>query len=681
MMLKKGLGYLRRQVGQGFRLTYRRHEAEPGQKQGGEALKTVAAQNQDQGLVTESEQRQIDHSLRESEARYRSIIEDQEELIRRFTPDGTLTFVNRAFCRYFNKTADELLGLNFIQLIPTEDHDTVREQMLMLTPAEPVAQAERRFISIDGTVRWQQWINRAIFDEASQIIEYQSVGRDITAKKQVEQKLQESEARYRAIIEDQEELIRRFRPDYTLTFVNSAFCRYFGQTAENLLGQSFMKLIPCEDHELVRCQIEALNPDNAVAVAERRFTLANGEVWWQQWVNRAIFDHNGCIVEYQSVGRDITSQKKVERQLKESEARYRAIVEDQEELIRRFTPDGTLTFVNRAFCRYFDKSPEDLLGLNFIHLIPPEDHKMVWLQIARLTPADPVAQAERRFIGPDGKVRWQHWINRAIFDEAGQIIEYQSVGRDITSQKEAEIKISEAREAIARATRVTTLAIIGGGIAHEINQPLNAIRVLAETGLHLCRTNAAMSKVVQCIRDVSGQVDRIDSIVNHLRSFLRTTQMVEYVPCHLNDVVESSLSYVSNQLFVQHIKVKKELALGLPPVNGSFVRFEEVVLNLLMNAMQALEGRDGQVKEIIIRTWADEDVHLTVSDNGPGIAPEICGKIFEPFFSTKKLGDSMGLGLSIVEVIVASCNGSIKAENNTGGGTLIQVSLPGIPNV
>ncbi len=552
---KKGLGYLRRQVGKGFRLTYRRHEAEPGQRYGGEALKTVAAQNQAKGLVTDTEQRQIDHSLRESEARYRSIIEDQEELIRRFKPDGTLTFVNRAFCRYFNKTADELLGLNFIQLIPPEDHDTVREQMLTLTPAEPVAQAERRFISIDGTVRWQQWINRAIFDETNQIIEYQSVGRDITAKKQVEQKLQESEARYRAIIED------------------------------------------------------------------------------------------------------------------------------QEELIRRFTPDGTLTFVNRAFCRYFDKSPDDLLGLNFIHLIPPEDHKTVWLQIARLTPADPVAQAERRFIGPDGKVRWQHWINRAIFDAAGQIIEYQSVGRDITSQKEAEIKISEAREAIARAARVTTLAIIGGGIAHEINQPLNAIRVLAETGLHLCRTNAEMSKVVQCIRDVSGQVDRIDSIVNHLRSFLRTTQMVEYVPCHLNDVVESSLSYVSNQLFVQHIKVNKELAPGLPPVNGSFVRFEEVVLNLLMNAMQALEGREGQVKEISIRTWADGDVHLTVSDNGPGIAPEICSKIFEPFFSTKKLGDSMGLGLSIVEVIVASCNGSIKAENNTGGGTLIQVSLPGIPNV
>lgn len=555
MMLKKGLGYLRRQVGQGFRLTYRRHEAEPVQRQGGQVLKPVTAQDRDKSLVTDLEQRQIDYSLRKSEARYRAIIEDQEELIRRFTPDGTLTFVNRAFCRYFNKTADELLGLNFIQLIPPEDHDTVREQILMLTPAEPVAQAERRFISSDGTVRWQQWINRAIFDEASQIIEYQSVGRDITAKKQVEQKLQESEAR------------------------------------------------------------------------------------------------------------------------------YRAIVEDQEELIRRFTPDGTLTFVNRAFCRYFDKKPDDLLGLNFIHLIPPEDHKTVWLQIARLTPAEPVAQAERRFIGPDGKVRWQHWINRAIFNEAGQIIEYQSVGRDITTQKEAEIKISEAREAIARATRVTTLAIIGGGIAHEINQPLNAIRVLAETGLHLCRTNAAMGKVVQCIRDVSGQVDRIDSIVNHLRSFLRTTQMVEYVPCHLNDVVESSLSYVSNQLFAQHIKVTKDLAPGLPPVNGSFIRFEEVVLNLLMNAMQALEGREGQIKEIIIRTWADEDVHLTVSDNGPGIAPEICGKIFEPFFSTKKLGDSMGLGLSIVEVIVASCNGSIKAENNAGGGTLIQVSLPGISNV
>ncbi|WP_333594852.1 PAS domain S-box protein [Anaerospora hongkongensis] len=493
--------------------------------------------------------------------------------------------------------------------------------------------------------------------------------------------LRESEARYRAVVEDQEELIRRFKPDYTLTFVNRAFCRYFGQTAEALLGQSFMKLIPCEDHEGVRCQMESLSPDNPVAVAERRFAMPHGEVRWQEWVNRAIFDQHGNIVEYQSVGRDITSQKKVEQQLKESEARYRAIVEDQEELIRRFRPDGTLTFVNRAFCRYFNKTADELLGLNFIHLIPLEDHKTVRQQIALLTPDDPVAHAERRFIGPDGKVRWQHWINRAIFDEIGRVVEYQSVGRDITVQKEAEIKISEAREAIARAARVTTLAIIGGGIAHEINQPLNAIRVLAETGLHLCQAKAEPGKVLQCIRDVSGQVDRIDAIVNHLRSFLRTTQMVEYVPCDLNAVIESSLSYVSNQLFAHHITVRKELLPGLPLVNGSFVRFEEVVLNLVMNAMQALEGKAGQCKEIIIRTWSDEDVYITVSDNGPGIDSAICSRIFEPFFTTKKMGDSMGLGLSIVELIVAACNGSIKVENIDGGGMLVQVSLPAISNV
>ncbi len=132
------------------------------------------------------------------------------------------------------------------------------------------------------------------------------------------------------------------------------------------------------------------------------------------------------------------SRQKAEEALRKSEGRYRAVVQDQTELICRFTPDGTLTFVNDAYCRYFGKKPEELLSHKFMPLIPKEDHREVEKHFASFSRANPVAEQEHRVIAPNGDVRWQRWINRAIFDAHGAIVEFQSVGRDVSEQKQVE---------------------------------------------------------------------------------------------------------------------------------------------------------------------------------------------------------------------------------------------------
>ncbi|MDF2875172.1 MAG: kinE 2, partial [Sporomusa sp.] len=530
-----------------------------------------------------SMRRQAEEALKKSEARYRAVIEDQVDLIRRFLPNGRLTFVNSSFCRYFGKTMDQLIGQNVISLIAAEEWEKFKEQIFSLTVDNPVAMVERKFVSPDGQVRWQQWVNRAIFDDCGSIVEFQSVGRDITAQKHVEQQLKESEARYRAVVEDQVDLIRRFLPDGRLTFVNSAFCRYFGKSMEELIGENVMSLISPDDRDRFKEQIFSLTVDSPVAMTERKLIGRDSQVRWQQWVNRAIFDDCDRLLEFQSVGRDITTQKQVEQQLMESEARYRVVVEDQVDLIRRILPDGRLTFVNSAFCRYFGKSMNEIIGENFIHFVPPAHRESILRMFNLLSPENPVAFSEYQFGTADGN-RWVQWNNRAIFNAVGDIVEYQSVGRDITAQKEAEIRIAEARAAIERAARVTTLAIIGGGIAHEINQPLNAIRLLAETILlrHQSKGKLPVGEVIKSVLNISQQVDRIDNIVNHLRSFLRNSQNYDYIPCNLNDIIEKALSLVSNQLFSRQIEVKKQLASNLPYVYGSTIRLEEVLLNLLM---------------------------------------------------------------------------------------------------
>jgi PAS domain S-box-containing protein len=148
----------------------------------------------------------------------------------------------------------------------------------------------------------------------------------------------------------------------------------------------------------------------------------------------------------EALTREAMRRQRAEEALRKSEARYRAVVQDQTEVICRFTPDGTLTFVNDAYCRYFGKKPEELLGHKFMPLIPKEDHRQVEKHFASFSRANPVAEQEHRVIAPNGDVRWQRWINRAIFDAQGAIVEFQSVGRDVSERKRAEGELEEHRK-------------------------------------------------------------------------------------------------------------------------------------------------------------------------------------------------------------------------------------------
>lgn len=611
-------------------------------------------------------------SYRQSNELYRVLVDQAGVGIFVTDCEYRLININSWLCSMFGYAKKELREKNFVELIVTESLNNGYELVSNIKEGKKIIEE-----------LWCRRKDNSVFlcELTINIVpggRLQGIARDITKYRQTELALKESMARYQAVVEDQIELIRRFRPDGTLTFLNSAFCKYYGKDMDELLGQNFMDLFPVEDRETVKRQIFSLNKDNPVAIAERRFIRPNGEVVWQQWTNRAVFNESGQIVEYQSVGRDITSQKQVEEQLKRSEARYRAIVEDQVELIRRFNTDGTLTFVNGSFGKFIGQPVEEIIGQNFTTFIRADDREEIRKKVYSLTPENPVVVTEPRFVDNQGNVHWTQWVNRAILNEHGEIVEYQSVGRDITSQKEAELKITEAREATKRASRVATLAVIGGGIAHEINQPLNAIKVLAETILYLynSRNEVPVEEIIKSITNISRQVDRIDSIVNHLRSFLKTSQSFEYVPCDINEVVENSLSLVKNQILSRRIKVTKRLE-AVSPVCGCFVRFEEVVLNLIMNAVQALEPCKQENKEIVISTWAaDHKIHLTVSDNGPGIDQDIAQKVFEPFFSTKDVSNSMGLGMSIVHSIVISSNGTISVANNPSGGANIHITFP-----
>ena len=420
--------------------------------------------------------KKMEAALRESETRYRAIVEDQLELIDRWQPDGTLTFVNQACADYLNCPPEELLGRNYFDFLSEDQQIFLKQRLKDLTPENPTITIEE-IITVNGNQRWMRWTNRALFDDNGELLEYQSVGNDITDQKFVENELAQSERRYRTIVDSQKELIDRWNPEGILTFVNASCCQYFNKSQEELLGTSIVDLAPEHEKQRLQNYMLTFSINQPSQYYETFQSDAAGNMRWVEWQDSAIFDDNGQIVEFQSVGRDITEEKRAKDELQKSEARYRAVVEDQVELISRWLPDSTLTFLNDAACRFFNKSHEELLGTSMIELAPDREKQRLRDYIASFNADNPDQSIQITGLDKNGSLRWFEWHDRAILNDHGQIVEFQSIGRDITEEKRAkeELLISEARyravvedqmELVCRMQPDTTLTFINNAYAH-----------------------------------------------------------------------------------------------------------------------------------------------------------------------------------------------------------------------
>jgi C4-dicarboxylate-specific signal transduction histidine kinase len=235
------------------------------------------------------------------------------------------------------------------------------------------------------------------------------------------------------------------------------------------------------------------------------------------------------------------------------------------------------------------------------------------------------------------------------------------------------------QEYTAKAKKTASLSAMSAGVVHEIAQPLNAIKVLADGILYWYEKEQVLNldEAVETFRRISSQANRIDDIIKYMRSFASVGGQTLMEPCNWNRVVNGALSMVGRQFSAHGIEIKIELAEQLPDIWGNVNRLEEAVINLLINAMQSLDARNQLDKEVACITYIVKDIAvLEIRDNAGGIEEGILEKIFEPFFSTKNQGEGMGLGLSIVQSIMSSYKGQIKAFNNEQGGATFILEMP-----
>ena len=313
--------------------------------------------------------------------------------------------------------------------------------------------AEYRIIWPDGSIHWLSASGTGIYDEAGNLVEMLGAIMDVTERKQAELSLQESQQFIQSIADSSPNILYIFdlqqqRPIYANRTATEL--GYGADEFSDVVETIYRVLIHPEDLQQVNQHIAAIADAADEDVLEVEYRLQQKDGSWRWFLSRDRpfkRDHLGQVWQYVGAAQDITERKQMEITLRESELRYWGIVEQQTDLICRFLPDGTLTFVNDAYCRYFNQSRQALIGHTFMPLIPPEDWKLAEAALAELSPDHRTVTYEHRVILADGAVRWQQWTDQAIYDSNHILLELQAVGRDITDRKLAELELrqSEAR--------------------------------------------------------------------------------------------------------------------------------------------------------------------------------------------------------------------------------------------
>ena len=446
---------------------------------------------------------------------------------------------------------------------------------------------------------------------------------------------------------------------------------------EVLTSKSFMNV--CHPDDLDRTTqtcVEAIAQGKSYD-QEYRVVHPDGRVRWVLDRARNVGDTSSKSRRMTGVIIDITERKQAEQALRESEERYRNVVETQTEMICRFLPDTTLTFVNDAYCRFFGRARDQLVGTKFVDLIPKSARPGVLRHVESIMQNPRTQIYEHEVLQPDGSIGWQQWFDHAIVDSTGQVVELQGIGRDTTQLKRAELDAQERREEVTHLTRVAILGELSGALAHELNQPLTAILSNAQAAQRLMeRDPVDLDEVRAILADIADDDKRAGDVINRLRALMKKGE-AKLLPLGLNNLAADVLGLAHSELIERSVEVTTRLAPGLPDIHGDRVQLQQVVLNLLMNACEAMDETPPGDRSIVISTEHDGNgtLRMAVTDRGDGIPAGIIDRVFEPFATTKKHG--LGLGLSICRSIIAAHGGRLSAANNRDDrGATFLISLP-----
>lgn len=491
----------------------------------------------------------------------------------------------------------------------------------------------------------------------------------------VQDELRASEEKFRTVVEQLGEGIVITDLDERIVYTNHRNCEITGYTRDELVGRiaSDVLTVP-EDRERIRGQ-HAKRVGGGSSSYQVQQVRGDGSRIWVEIHGQPLRDPAGEPYGTVGVIRDITERRLAEEELQrrttalqESESRFRQVVQNIREVFwLSERPSGRLLYVSPGYEEVWGRSVQSLMDdpSAWLAAVHPEDVPGVRAAL-QLQPRGEY-DVEFRVVRPDGSIRWVRDRAFPVREEDGSVTRVAGIAEDITEIRARDMQLR-------RAEGLAVMGTLIGGVAHELNNPLQAIRGFAE--LLLDSTPDAADR--EALETISREARRAARIVSELRSLARNVseEPGPRQPVDLNDVVRHVLRTREYSMASANIEVTQDLSNALPSILADASQVEQVVLNLVVNAVQALESVDGP-RRLILRTRCTPDgCSLHVYDNGPGIEPGLMPRLFDPFFTTKAAGDGTGLGLAIVHQIITAHGGTVHVESEPGRGSKFMVQVP-----
>lgn len=635
-------------------------------------------------------QRTAEEGLRNRDREIRSLTENVPDIIARFDRQGRFLYLNRPIAETAGITAEEFLGKTMVEVGMPEPLLSLWER----TKSEAFDHGhtvENEF-SHDGPDGVRYFESRVVpeFDAAGQVATVLTITRDITVQKRARSKLAETEERYRLVLEDQTETISRFKVDDTMIFVNDVYCRLFGTSREDLLGNNWHPQAVAEDLPTITEKLAQLSPENPVVVIENRVLTATQGVRWMQFVNRGVFDETGRLVETQSVGRDVTERRLAEAKLAESEERFRLAFESIPVGMIMLDVNMRIQRINPALVEMLGYSEAEVVGHSPYEFTHPDDiatgreltNQLLRGEISYYT-------RDKRHLHRDGRIVWCRLTVALLRNDLEVPFRFIGIIENITERRTAEEELTRYREhleelvrsrtraleasqqTLRSAERLASLGTLAAGIAHEINNPVGTILLAAEMA-QVAQNATDTQTLARCLEGIKDDALRCGRIVKNVLHFARQ-EPSDKRPHPLNDVVRQTYARLQKYAAERRVTLQMTLDKDVGEVLMNPIGIEQALENVMRNA---IEAQSDNVVVTIETIAAAECFMVRITDNGPGIPAEVQKHIFDPFFTRRRATGGTGLGLSLVHGTIRDHQGQIRVDSAPGQGTTFTILLP-----